>query len=329
MKAKEPIDKAVDDALAFLAITQDKTDGSWKSGNTRSPAATSLAVMAFLSAGHVPGEGKYGSTIEKGVRWVLQAQQPNGLIATDSGQEMYHHGISTLMLAEVAGMVDGKLGEEVRRKLEKAVAIILKAQRTSGDESGGWRYTVQHSGGSDMSVTGWQVMALRGCKNLGCDIPAVRIDNAVDFIKRSQDKQSGGFRYTPHESVTVPCTGTGILALELCGKDRHHSSEALKAGYFLIKEENLPEWGKAHFFYSLYYCSQATFQLGDNYWNVFKPKMHEVLLRNQKSNGSWLGAGYDANFGPNYCTAMAVLALTVEYRYLPIYQRDEEPTDKK
>jgi hypothetical protein len=57
--------------------------------------------------------------------------------------------------------------------------------------------------------------------------------------------------------------------------------------------------------------------------------MHEVLLRNQKSNGSWLGGGYDANFGPNYCTAMAVLALTVEYRYLPIYQRDEEPADKK
>ena len=327
-KEKEPVDKAIDKALAFLAATQDKTDGSWKQGSARTPAVTSLAVMAFLSAGHVPGEGKYGDTIDKGIRWVLQAQQPSGLISTDAGQEMYHHGIATLMLAEVAGMVDGKLGDEVRKKLAKAVAIILKAQRTAGDERGGWRYSVQHDGGSDLSVTGWQIMALRGCKNLGCDIPAARIADAVDYIKRSQDPQTGGFRYTPHESVTVPCTGTGILALELCGKDRHHSPEALKAGYYLIKQENLPKWGSTHFFYEVYYCSQATFQLGDNYWSAFKPRMHEVLLQNQKPNGSWLGGGYDANFGPNYSTAMAVLALTVEYRYLPIYQRDEEAVDK-
>ena len=31
--------------------------------------------------------------------------------------------------------------------------------------------------------------------------------------------------------------------------------------------------------------------------------------------------GTDASGARNYCTAMAVLALTVEYRYLPIYQR--------
>jgi hypothetical protein len=328
-KDKEPVDKAVDRALEFLAATQDKNDGSWKSGNTRSPAVTSLAVMAFLSAGHVPGEGKYGAVVEKGVRWVLAAQQPNGLISNDNNSEMYNHGIATLMLAEVAGMVDGKLGDEVRKKLEKAVKIILQAQRSAGNERGGWRYTVQHAGGSDMSVTGWQVMALRACKNLGCDVPAERIDRAVDYIKRSQDQSSGGFRYTPSDGVTVPCTGTGILALELCGKDRHHSPEALKAGYYLIKKENLPHPNQPHFSYSMYYCSQATFQLGDNYWGAFKPKMHEVLLAMQKSNGSWPGNKSDSSIGPQYCTAMAVLALTVEYRYLPIYQRAEEPADKK
>jgi hypothetical protein len=34
-------------------------------------------------------------------------------------------------------------------------------------------------------------------------------------------------------------------------------------------------------------------------------------------------------FGPNYCTSMAVLALTVEYRLLPIYQRDEDAAEEK
>ena len=55
-----------------------------------------------------------------------------------------------------------------------------------------------------------------------------------------------------------------------------------------------------------------------------------MLLRQQSSSGSWLGSGVsDSAYGVNYCTAMAVLALTVEYRYLPIYQRGEEPNEKE
>jgi hypothetical protein len=330
-KKKTEVDESIDKALEFLAATQDKNDGSWKLGAQKSHAVTSLAVMAFLSAGHVPGEGKYGSAVEKGVRWVLKAQQPNGLLADNGNYEMYNHGIATLMLAEVSGMTDGKLAEEVRPRLEKAVHIIIKAQRTKGQAAGGWRYHVQDPNGNegaDISVTGWQIMALRASKNLGCDVPAEVIDNAVTFIKSCQDKASGGFRYTPRDGLTVPCTGTSILALELCGKDMHRSPEVLQAGAFLIKEQNLPRWGGTNFFfYSLYYCSQATFQLGGNYREVFRPKLYDVLLRNQRPNGSWTGPGQDAQFGPNYCTAMGVLALTVEYRFLPIYQRDEEAAE--
>jgi hypothetical protein len=328
---KTKVDDAIERALEFLAATQDKNDGAWKLGAQKSPAVTSLAVMAFLSAGHVPGEGKYGEAVNKGIRWVLKAQQPNGLLTNDGNYEMYNHGIATLMLAEVAGMTDGKLADEVRPKLEKAVAIILKAQRKgTNPAAGGWRYHVMNNNeGSDISVTGWQIMALRASKNLGCDVPAEVIDNAVAFIKRCQDKNTGGFRYTPTDGLTIPCTGTSILALELCGKDMHRSPEVLQAGAFLIKEQNLPRWGSntRFFFYSLYYCSQATFQLGGNYREVFRPKLHKVLLDNQKDNGSWVGPNEDATLGPNYCTAMGVLSLTVEYRFLPIYQRDEESAE--
>ncbi len=326
-RQRTPADDAIDKALVFLQRTQEP-DGSWRAGRgSKNAAITSLAVMAILSAGHVPGEGPYADTLDRGIRWVLRAQHPNGLIATEGGHEMYHHGICTIMLAEVAGMTDGKLSAEVRRALEKAVAVILKAQRTSGDDRGGWRYHMAPIDGSDISVTGWQIMALRAAKNLGCDVPPESIDRAVAFLKRCQDQGSGGFRYTPHSGTTIPCTGTSILGLELCGKDRHHSPEALKAGAYLLR--NLPRWGTPHFFYSIYYCSQATFQLGDNYWSYFRPHLHEVLLHNQKDSGCWVGGDFDAQvYGADYCTAMAVLALTVEYRYLPIYQRGEEPGEK-
>src|SRR5262245_48832680 len=135
-----PVDKSVERALDFLYRTQDP-DGAWRAGRTsKNPAITALAVMAFLSAGHVPGAGPYGATVEKGVQWVMQSQLANGLLATEGHHEMYHHGICTLMLAEVAGMTDGRLAEEVRKRLEKAVTVILRAQRTLGMHKGGWRY---------------------------------------------------------------------------------------------------------------------------------------------------------------------------------------------
>lgn len=327
---KTKVDEAINKALEFLHNTQ-KSDGSWTAGRMggSNVALTGLSVMAFLSAGHVPGEGKYGKTVSKGVEWLLSQQRTNGLLATDSGHEMYHHGIATLTLAEVCGMMDKEKSKEVRRAVEKAVLLILKAQRTSGSPRGGWRYSVAHYGGSDISVTGWQIMALRAAKNLGCDVPAKVIEEAVAYVKSCNDVRTGGFRYTPGGGVTVPCTGTSILALELCGKNEHKSDEVLKAGAFLVRTNNLPRWGDYHFSYSIYYGAQATFQLGDNYWSTYRSRLHAVLLPTQGTTGSWQGQGYDANYGPNYCTAMAVLALTVEYRFLPIYQRGEEPNEKE
>jgi hypothetical protein len=323
VKDKDRLEQTVDKALLFLHTMQDG-DGAWRSFNQKSPAATSLAVMAFLSAGHVPGEGPYADAVEKGVRWVLAQQQPSGLINANIGMDMYHHGISTLMLAEVMGMTDAKTAKELRPKLEKAVAVILQAQNLRSNATmGGWRYTV-NSFDADLSVTGWQILALRAAKNLGCDVPAERIDAALGFILRCRDASSNGFCYTPGGRVTMACTGTSVLALELAGRDHHMSRESFQAGSFILK--NPPRWGDEHFFYTVYYCSQATFQLGNNYWNFYRPQLHKVLFDYQQQNGSWLG---NDGVGPAYGTAMSVLALTVEYRFLPIYQRHEESAAPK
>jgi hypothetical protein len=316
---RDPVEESVDRALAFLKTMQEK-DGCWQMNGERSSAATALAVMAFLSAGHVPGEGPYGDLLEKGIRFVLQSQQSNGLLTAPGGHEMYQHGICTLMLAEAAGMTPGPLAIELRKALAKAVNLILQAQRTGNDlHRGGWRYQI-NSTDADMSVSGWQLLALRAAKNLGCDVPSERIDMAVDYVKRCRDPKTGGFCYMASGAPTIPCTGTGILALALCGKERQHAREALAAGAYLLKHPLT--WDEQYFFYGVYYSSQATFQLGHNYWNFYRPQLHKVLLSNQQRNGSWVGG---EGFGPVYSTAMSVLALTVEYRFLPIYQRGEEP----
>ncbi len=337
---RDSVEDSVDRGLAYLARTQAK-DGSWPSGiqfggrargnPEGDPAITSLAVMAFLSAGHVPGEGLYGERIERGIQFVAQKQLNNGLFAAKNfgGVEMYYHGICTLMLAEVVGMTDGRGAGELRGRLQSAVKIILEAQRkNTSNDRGGWRYGL---GGTDadMSVTGWQFLALRAAKNVGCDVPGERIEAALAYVKRCHDPKSGGFTYTAYGRVTEPCTGVGILCLELGGKDSHRSPEAVKAAAYLIGHPLTVS--QPHFYYGVYYVAQAMFQVGDEFWKGFRPKLHELLLRENAPNidGAWgdrpIG---DSNYGQAYATAMAVLALTVEYRYLPIYQRFEEPLER-
>jgi hypothetical protein len=325
------VDGAVSNALMSLRQLQQR-DGCWLAagfGSAQSPGITGLCVMAFLSAGHTPTEGPHSAAITSGIRWVLRQQQRSGLIGATDAFDMYHHGICTLMLAEVVGMTDGALAEEVREKLAKAVELILRAQRSGGSARGGWRYSV---GGSDadLSVTGWQLLALRAARNVGCNVPSEAIDRAVEYVKSCYDESRGAFAYMPANYLTVPCTGTGILCLELAGKASHRTREALRAASYILR--NPPALEQAHCFYGLYYCSQAMFQLGETNWTSYRANLLDLLLRTQQKNGAWIGKDLEAQrAGVPYSTAMAVLALTVEYRLLPIYQRGEDAVepDKK
>jgi hypothetical protein len=307
--------------LAFLSSIQEP-DGAWLMQGQKSSAATGLAVMAFLSAGHVPGEGLYQAHLDRALRWVLQSQHRSGLFGAGTGHEMYIHAICTMMLAEVSGMTDAALGQRIKPALEKAVNVILAAQRLeSGSDRGGWRYLVTGTD-ADLSVTGWQFLALRAARNLGCDVPAERIDLAADYVLRCYDPRSGGFAYKPGLAVTKACTGTGILCLELRGASRagagsRFGAEILKAKAYLVSQ---PLQRRDEFFYyTAYYGAQAMYQPRSNYWQVYRRNLHRVLFDEQKSNGSWI----DESYGPTYATALAVLALAVEQRLLPLYQRHE------
>ncbi len=314
-------DRAIQKALAYLKSTQ-KPDGGWDSGFGRATSVTSLSVMAFLAAGHVPGEpGPYRETVERGIKYVITNQKPNGMLTSNTSHgPMYCHGISTLMLAEVVGMSsDPTLAEQSRVALSKAIDLIVKAQdlSKSPSQAGGWRYQPT-SRDSDLSVSGWQVMALRAAKSAGCVVPSGQIDRALEYVKKCAVRDGGGFGYQPGGGPNNPRTGTGILSLEICGE--HGSTEALAGAEYLLKHP--PRWSSEYFFYEAYYCSQATFQVGDKYFLNYYPKLVAILLDHQDPDGSWLsGDGHDRSGGRDYCTAMAVLSLAVEYRYLPIYQR--------
>jgi len=64
------------------------------------------------------------------------------------------------------------------------------------------------------------------------------------------------------------------------------------------------------------------YKRGGDDWTNARPLLFQELMSNQSPDGSWQsGNANEAPWGRIYCTAMAVLALSVEYEYLPIYQR--------
>lgn len=319
-ESSKAIDASVTGALEYLAGTQHES-GSWSSKTFgQSTATTSLAVMSYLAAGHVPGEGPYGQRINRAVRWVIDHQRPDGMIVHQKSHgPFYSHGISTLMLAEVSGMLAEPLASECKAALEKGIRLTLKAQNVAKPamHQGGWRYHAD-SRDSDLSVTGWQLLALRAAKDIGCDVPIEQIDKAIRYVQSCKPENHPGFSYQRGGTPTATRTGTGILALEICGS--HRAAESIQAADWLLAHPL--QFDDHYFFYGAYYGGIGMFKMGGNHWERTKARLVNTLLENQYPDGSWLAKlGQERSVGRVYCTSMAVLALTVEYRYLPIYQR--------
>jgi len=332
------IEQSIDRALVWLAKQQD-SDGSIDAPDSAQPAATSLTVMAFLSKGHVPGEGPYGRALDKAIDFVLRCQQSDGLLACSGAGSRsngktanYNHAIAGLMLTEVYGMTDRSRAAKLKPAIVNALNFTRRNQTLPkgypGDQ-GGWRYLYSDTyGDSDLSVTAWQLMFLRSAKNAEFDVPKQYVDEAIGYVRRCWQESQGVFYYKKSGSESRwsrGMVGAGILSLAMAGQ--HDTAIAQRAGDWLL---NYPFRGFGErigsgdrFFYSTYYCSQAMAQLGGRHWKQFFPNLANVLLRSQQSSGEWPPEPYgaDRSFGNTYTTAMAVLSLTPPLQLLPVYQR--------
>ena len=337
----QAVDGSVDRALVFLSKNQ-RADGSFVAPYMGQPAITALCTMAFLSRGHLPGQGRYGKQIDRAIDFVLSTQRHDGLLALiqpvsphrllrPSHTAVYNHAIAGLLLAEVYGMSGAERAKRIRRAVSKALTLTRTYQqgpkRYVSDE-GAWRYHFRtgHSD-SDLSVTGWQLMFLRAARNAGFDVPEHQISEAMGYVRRCFDRKKGTFLYALHgreRFVSRGMAGAGILSLSLGGE--HNSDIAHIAGRWILTQSFARYNGRIgevdRYHYSAYYCSLAMFQLGGEYWAKFYPPLARTLLRHQGRDGSWQAeSGPDGQFGNCYTTALMVLALTPPYQLLPIYQR--------
>jgi len=296
--------------LDYLARTQQQ-DGSWSEYYGQSPGVVGLVLLAFFAHGEVPGRGPYKETIDKALKYLLSnANEQDGLISKTGSQPMYNHGFATLALAEAYGMSHRP---EIERALRKAVNLIVRCQNARG----GWRYQPMPAD-DDITVSGCQLMALRAADNAGINVPRKTIKKGLAYIESCYSH--GGFGYQPGGSPGTARTGIGVLLLELLGKE---DSEKVKKGVGYLKQHP-PRHPGSYFYYGTYYCAQAMFQYGGADWKNWNRTMTKELLRLQikgagQDRGGWPRSGSAG--GPVYATAMSLLALEINWRYLPIYQR--------
>jgi hypothetical protein len=283
-----------------------KADGSFLRG--QGTGGTSLSILALMVSGSVPGCGPYGEEVAKGVNYLISQAQPSGLIADSNskGGVMYHHALSTLCLAEVWGM---SVRKDIKPVLERAVRLIIRCQ----NKKGGWRYDPKPKD-SDISVTVMQIVALRAAQNAGISVPQHTIDDAVKYVKNCHNKKEKGFGYNAGGSANIARTAAGVISLQLCGE--YHCDEVKTGCEYL--SENLDKKEVKHFYYAHYYAMQAMYQSrrGQDWTNWYFKAVKQIMDRQSKS-GSSIG-GYSWLV---YANGMAILAVGLPYRYLPIYQR--------
>ncbi len=349
------IDASVDRGLAWLA-KQQQADGSFPTVTYGQPGVTSLCVLAYLSHGHMPGSGPYGKLLEDAVSYIASCQKPNGLVAVVApggakivrnvprmmgGTAVYNHGIASLTLSEVYASTQTTTAKKIESIIEKSIEATLTMQRwpkARKIDEGGWRYldllnTSGESVDSNLSNTVWQMLFLRSAKNAGFEVSQEPIDGAVQFIRSCFHNRYHTFVLMPSHSDhrTRGMSGAGVMCLALAGL--HESPEATTAGDWILQHDfnryNYVEpfgqrgWLDDRYHYGVFFCTQASYQLGGKYWEEFFPPVARVVLTNQREDGSWDRESHnsDNKYGNSYTTSLMLLTLGAPNQLLPVLQR--------
>ena len=118
--------------------------------------------------------------------------------------------------------------------------------------------------------------------------------------------------------ATITRSGCGIVALEVCGE--HRTPETMAAANLILSRPLTKQ--EHYFYYGAYYCTVGMYKVGGDEWQTSRPFLYDIILSMQNASGYWQPIhGSERGAGNVYATSMAILALGIEYGYLPIYQR--------
>lgn len=316
-KMKSKTELAVLKGLGWLQKNQ-SADGSW--GNANKGAMTGFALLCFLGHGETPASEQFGSTVRKGIDWLVKTGSAgDGRFATFNQPGVYEHAIATYALAEYQIMTGDAT---VVPLLKKAVGYIVSGQGNGG----GWIYSYDKSG-DDLSVSGWQIQALRAAHLSRLNIAGVdqALDKASAYIDRVKGPKGGyGYRSAGDK---YSLSGIGIL----CQLNWKVERASLRKGIEWVLSETERDYpvvygdAKADL-YAWYYHTQACCIFGGAAWAKWNRWFQDEIVDAQATDGSWPQMGSTAlsslqgggsDTAAVYRAALCTLMLEAFYRYLP------------
>ena len=305
-----------DRGLEYLISTQTPA-GDWADGYS-GPGTTGLCLMAFLASGEDPNFGKYSQQIRSAIRAVIRAQSP---VTGYLGDSMYQHGFATLALAEAYGMVDesdlwpgGGPDPAKERTLGEALELAVRCSVTAQAKNphSAWRYS-PNARDADTSVSGAVLMGLLAARNAGIEVPDKSIDTAIKYFA-TMTGDSGAVGYSGGlGGFGQSIARSSIACLVYCIAKRKDLKEFEASKKYVVA--NMSE--QSHYAeYARYYEAQALFQADLEAWEKWNRGLIRQLKDTQNDDGSFTG-----QFGNATATSLNLLALALNYRFLPIYER--------
>ena len=331
-------ERALQKGLEWLARNQGP-EGNWNSNDL---GLVGMGALAFLSAGYLPGRGRYGNTVQRALDFVTRNAKPSGLLNISNAQrDMYNHGLAAFALGQAYGMTNDKALSNV---LDKSLKLISNTQA----EDGGWDYRARRQGrGHDLSLVVMQAKALRGAMDSGLEVSPEVVGSAIQSVRRYYKSRSGKnglsnpkaamleagqFTYSGGHG-TLAMAAAGVVCLQEFGQYADwRIGKNLDVIQAAIGRNSSPgaRNGKlpCEDAYTLYYVGQALYQVGGKRWRESYPRLRDYLVASQMLNsgesaqdGLWRDhKRVGGQPGDLYGTAVACFVLAMPNRYLPILQ---------
>lgn len=338
-------EKTVEKGLEWLAKHQNP-DGSWGTFKEAQYQFTALATLAFLARGETPVSQKYGQTIIKAIKKMIEWSKVKR--AYIGRWESYSHPIVAYALSEAYGITKMP---KIREAMNKTVSVVLNNINKRGSFSYGYDrvpriYDRDPVTGKlpkgktpeppcDLSFAGWNYQTLKSAYSAGCDLPKLEptIDLAIKGLKHhSRKDKEGGFGIHPGNKPDFGMTNVGILCLGLLGEG--NSKEAKKAMRWIETNNKLgirtcswrynkkvhEEYAKAftHAIFTWYYQTQVIFQATKGrggVWKRWNNAFSKALIKEQNPDGSWSTPAQ--KYGAGHLDPKKVNA---EWKYVDFYK---------
>jgi hypothetical protein len=284
-------------------------------------AATALALLAFQGYGATNKAGAtspdFHDVVERGWNFLLKMQDKDGFFVHEGTHQSraYAQAQASIAICEIYGMTKDP-------KFKKPAQLALDfAHKAQSPELGGWRYEPRID--SDMSVTGWYVMALQSGRMAGLEVQSPTLDSISKFLDRVALEGGTQYSYQIGGKPSLTMTAEALLCRQYLGWK--HDDPRMRAGIDQLLA-NRVNYNDDQNVYYWYYATQACHHMDGDDWDRWNEAMRQAIPAAQTKTGgdrgSWSSAGdrWGSHGGRLYVTCLSVFMLETYYRHLPIYK---------